>query len=220
MRRTGPPRLNRFPQRLDYTLIPAPLDLSRPLVDEKASLPAIIVTPSSPSHDGDFSIAFLVPPPKPSFVQRLAHAVPSIPPLQSYLPSQIQLPQSAIKTEFERGSSSSSWSLKTRARATILLMLLLFIMGCHVIMHGFINARPHLDFGMLSDNDIGTIGKPGSSDLFGSLTDARHVEEMTPPPVGGWFNFNALWAPIGPTDAKRTPEFVVWDSKSSEGRAV
>ncbi|KAJ7937426.1 hypothetical protein B0H13DRAFT_2649260 [Mycena leptocephala] len=53
------PRLHRFPHRIDYTLIPAPLDLSLPLKTEKDSLPAIIVTPSSPSSARDFSIAFL-----------------------------------------------------------------------------------------------------------------------------------------------------------------
>jgi len=64
------PRLHRLPRRLDYTLIPAPLDLSLPLVTEKSSLPAIIVTPSSPSSAHDFSIAFLAPPPKPSIRDR------------------------------------------------------------------------------------------------------------------------------------------------------
>ncbi|KAF5357681.1 hypothetical protein D9758_007427 [Tetrapyrgos nigripes] len=53
MARRAGPRLHRLPQRLDYTLIPAPLDLSLPLVAEKSPLPAIIVTPSSPS-DLDF----------------------------------------------------------------------------------------------------------------------------------------------------------------------
>jgi len=63
-------RRHRLPQRLDYTLIPPPLDLSSPLVDEKSPLPAIIVTPSSPSGDRDFAIAFLAPPPKDSVFTR------------------------------------------------------------------------------------------------------------------------------------------------------
>ncbi|KAG5645771.1 hypothetical protein DXG03_005308 [Asterophora parasitica] len=65
------PRLHRLPRRLDYTLIPAPLDLSLPLATEKSPLPAIIVTPSSPSSTHDFSIAFLAPPEKPTFRERL-----------------------------------------------------------------------------------------------------------------------------------------------------
>ncbi|KAL0581243.1 hypothetical protein V5O48_000831 [Marasmius crinis-equi] len=65
MARRNPPRLHRLPQRLDYTLIPAPLDLSLNNLTEKTEkspLPAIIVTPSSPSEDHRFSIAFIAPP--------------------------------------------------------------------------------------------------------------------------------------------------------------
>ncbi|KAK0498301.1 hypothetical protein EDD18DRAFT_1251140 [Armillaria luteobubalina] len=63
----SPPRVRRLPlnQRLDYTLIPAPLDLSLPTLTEKSPLPAIIVTPSSPISTTDFSIAFLAPEPHP-----------------------------------------------------------------------------------------------------------------------------------------------------------
>lgn len=74
MARHGAPRLHRLPQRLDYTLIPAPLDLSLPSITEKSPLPAIIVTPSSPSDEHRFSIAFLappLPPPKPPIRERL-----------------------------------------------------------------------------------------------------------------------------------------------------
>ena len=38
---------------------------------EKSPLPAIIVTPSSPVHKQDFSIAFLAPEPKPTFRKRV-----------------------------------------------------------------------------------------------------------------------------------------------------
>jgi len=38
---------------------------------EKSALPAIIVTPSSPSCSADFSIAFVAPPEKPTFRKRL-----------------------------------------------------------------------------------------------------------------------------------------------------
>ncbi|TDL29605.1 hypothetical protein BD410DRAFT_31661 [Rickenella mellea] len=69
--------LNRFPQRLDYTLIPAPLDLSFPVADEKSPLPAIIVTPSSPTCPTDFSIAFLSPPRKEPYLQRFTSQLKS-----------------------------------------------------------------------------------------------------------------------------------------------
>ncbi|KAK7060118.1 hypothetical protein VNI00_000882 [Paramarasmius palmivorus] len=78
MARPGP-RLHRLPQRLDYTLIPAPLDLSLPTLSEKSPLPAIIVTPSSPSDDHRFSIAFLAPPPKPTLRERFSSYSPSFP---------------------------------------------------------------------------------------------------------------------------------------------
>jgi len=71
MSRPGP-RVHRLPHRTDYKLIPAPLDLSLPSLTEKSALPAIIVTPSSPTSTRDFSIAFLASPPKPSIRQRLS----------------------------------------------------------------------------------------------------------------------------------------------------
>ncbi|TFY80410.1 hypothetical protein EWM64_g3601 [Hericium alpestre] len=66
------PRRHRLPQHRDYVLIPAPLDLSLTEVSEKSPLPAIIVTPSSPSSSGEFSIAFLAPEPKPSIIERVS----------------------------------------------------------------------------------------------------------------------------------------------------
>jgi len=68
---TSTPRLHRLPHRTDYILIPAPLDLSLSQATEKSPLPAIIVTPSSPSSSHDFSIAFLAPP-KLSLRERIA----------------------------------------------------------------------------------------------------------------------------------------------------
>ncbi|KAF9040679.1 hypothetical protein BJ165DRAFT_1311703, partial [Panaeolus papilionaceus] len=66
------PRLHRLPVRTDYILVPAPLDLSLPQMTEKSTLPAIIVTPCSPSSARDFSIAFIQPPPKQPLRERLA----------------------------------------------------------------------------------------------------------------------------------------------------
>ncbi|EMD40469.1 hypothetical protein CERSUDRAFT_111067 [Gelatoporia subvermispora B] len=208
MRRTAPPRLNRLPQRLDYQLIPAPLDLSRPLVDEKSALPAIIVTPSSPSHEGDFCIAFLSPPPKPTLFERLSSAVPALPQLQAYLPSQIQLPQSPFRTSFDQ--STSSWSPKARARTVILLMLLLFIMACHVVLHSLAGARPHFDFAMSSEKDIDVLAAPGGADALGPAVD--DVKDLSAPAIGGWFNLHALWAPMPTMEGKRETEFIVWES--------
>ncbi|KAF8632026.1 hypothetical protein AX17_004969 [Amanita inopinata Kibby_2008] len=78
-----PARLHRLPRHLDYTLIPAPLDLSLTLVSEKSPLPAIIVTPSSPSSTRDFSIAFLAPPPKPTLRERIISCFQNVSQLRS-----------------------------------------------------------------------------------------------------------------------------------------
>lgn len=107
------PRLHRLPQRLDYTLIPAPLDLSLPSITEKSPLPAIIVTPSSPVHTHDFAIAFLAPPTKPSVRERVSASISNI--------------------------AGSSWLGHSRSfRTTLILTLLFFIMiTIHLITHQF-----------------------------------------------------------------------------------
>ncbi|KAH9978111.1 hypothetical protein BGW80DRAFT_1456219 [Lactifluus volemus] len=69
---THGPRRHRLPQhRPDYILIPAPEDVPLSQMSGKSPLPAIIVTPSSPSCSADFSIAFLAPPEKPTIRERL-----------------------------------------------------------------------------------------------------------------------------------------------------
>ncbi|KAJ6510229.1 hypothetical protein C8R47DRAFT_1035418 [Mycena vitilis] len=115
------PRLHRFPHRIDYTLIPAPLDLSLPLKPENDALPAIIVTPSSPSSARDFSIAFLAPPPKPSIRERLGSYAPFVSPPTPF--------------KFQR-----------KARTLIILALIFFVLICHVVTHRLAARRPHLEF--------------------------------------------------------------------------
>ncbi|KAJ7087229.1 hypothetical protein B0H15DRAFT_843150 [Mycena belliarum] len=110
------PRLHRFPHRIDYTLIPAPLDLSLPLKTEKDALPAIIVTPSSPSSARDFHIAFLAPPPKPSVRERLGSLAPFTSPFQR------------------------------KARTLLILSLIFFVLICHVVTHRLAARRPHIEF--------------------------------------------------------------------------
>ncbi|KAH8106302.1 hypothetical protein BXZ70DRAFT_1004565 [Cristinia sonorae] len=215
MPRTAPPRLNRFPQRLDYTLIPAPLDLSLPLVDEKSPLPAIIVTPSSPSHDREFCIAFLADPPKPSLRQRLMARIPSLPTLPSFrkrLPSQIKLPASPFRQEFEEGPN---WALKTRARSTLVFAILLFIMACHLIMHELITERPHLEFSMGVDNDLLALNKVPSG-RFALANKERTEADSETPALGGWFDLHAIWAPAGAVDGKRSTRFIVSDYIASD----
>lgn len=210
MRRSGPPRLNRLPLRLDYTLIPAPLDLALPLVDEKAPLPAIIVTPSSPIGEKDFSIAFLLPTPKTTFRQRVSKLIPSLPEVSTVfkrrLPSQIQLPSTPLKVDF---NTASSWSLKSRACTTILLAILLFIMGCHLLMHGLVAYHPRLNHGSFGDEATLSSVTSGNIDTLGGVQ--RNSADSATPTVGGWFNLHVLWAPVPITDGKRSAHFIIAD---------
>jgi hypothetical protein len=65
-------RRHRLPKyRTDFVLVPAPGDVSLSEMGEKSPLPAIVVTPSSPSCSADFSVAFLAPPEKPAASERL-----------------------------------------------------------------------------------------------------------------------------------------------------
>jgi len=116
------PRIHRLPQRLDYNLIPAPLDLSLPLATEKSPLPAIIVTPSSPALDApEYYIAFLTPPPKRTLRDRVAE----------YSPFQPQLP--------------------LKARTAIIISLAFFILFCHLLVH-LVARHPHFEVFASSDD--------------------------------------------------------------------
>ncbi|KAH9894379.1 hypothetical protein C8Q73DRAFT_790926 [Cubamyces lactineus] len=212
------PRLNRLPQRLDYTLIPAPLDLSAPLVDEKAELPAIIVTPSSPVFESEFFIAFLAPPPSPTFSQRLASMMPSLPSLHSYLPSQIQLPTTPFKSSYDE--RRSSFSFRGSVRTIILLFVLLFIMASHLVMHRIATNHPHLDFDVTPEHDIAlgvaTLSRPMDLDMSSARMDAHDVDsEASDPSTAGWFDLHALWAPVPATNTRSPKDFVVVEPSPS-----
>ncbi|KIM83953.1 hypothetical protein PILCRDRAFT_818983 [Piloderma croceum F 1598] len=109
-------RIHRLPQRLDYTLIPAPLDFSLPLTNEKSLLPAIIVTPSTPTNEcaRQFYIAFS---PKPTLRERVSNYI------------------TPFQTPFQ-----------LRSRTVVILSILLFIVVCHLFTHQFVTHRPHLRF--------------------------------------------------------------------------
>lgn len=116
------PRIHKLPHRLDYTLIPPPLDLSLPLATEKSPLPAIIVTPSSPASSRDFAIAFLAPPPKRSIFERIFSS-----------------------------TSFKAPPIYPTARATIIVFILVFVAICHIVTHQLAARRPHLDFSVQTE---------------------------------------------------------------------
>jgi len=161
-------RIHRLPQRLDYTLIPAPLDLTLPLVDEKSPLPAIIVTPSSPRGMTDFSIAFLAPAPKPTITQRVSSLFHKL------------LPCSPIGLPSRPKQSTLSLSASFKARMIVILFLLLMVLGCHLITHRMAIQRPHMKFenpGLgLGDHSTNGDQTPGPR-FLGDRLEVWEVEE-------------------------------------------
>lgn len=188
-------------------------DLSLPLVDEKAALPAIIVTPSSPIGETDFSIAFLAPPSKPTLYERVSAAVSRIPKVSSLkplrLPSKIKLPPSPYSTHFD--TPSTAWSLKARASTTILLAILIFIMACHLLMHSLVAFHPRLDYGVASDESVIAAVTSGKMDALGGVP--RDASDADTPTVGGLFNLHSLWAPSHMSGSRRHAHFIVSDSE-------
>ncbi|KIK65769.1 hypothetical protein GYMLUDRAFT_240246 [Collybiopsis luxurians FD-317 M1] len=199
MRQTGP-RLHRLPQRLDYTLIPAPLDLSLPLVSEKSPLPAIIVTPSSPSSVNDFSIAFLAPPKEPGFFERLGARLQWIKAASS---------DSDSRSPFAFGSGLRAQT----ARTLLIIFLILFVMLTHVVTHRMAQTsrRPHLDFSV-QDAPVAAayaLGE-GVEGVEGAAFRHRHGHGHGHG-HGGWFDLSRHWgdARFEEEDEDATRDFVV-----------
>ncbi|KAJ3925154.1 MAG: hypothetical protein NXY57DRAFT_120230 [Lentinula lateritia] len=173
MPRQPAPRLHRLPQRLDYTLIPAPLDLSLPLASEKSPLPAIIVTPSSPSSAHDYSIAFLAPPKEPGFFERLG--------------ARLHWTKAAVAAESNPNAPLGLGLRAQTARTLLILFLILFVMLTHVVTHRMAQTsrRPHLDFSVQDSNPapvtasyvLGEIGVSEGMDMDG-LSNGSGVDHF------------------------------------------
>lgn len=99
------------------------VDLSLSQATEKSSLPAIIVTPSSPSSSRDFSIAFLADPPKPSLLERVA-------------------------TWKHYGGP-----LPLRIRSILIILFILFGLIFHLAADRFAAQRPYLELGTKTGDD-------------------------------------------------------------------
>lgn len=144
----------------------------------------------------------------------MAAALPKLPKVSFHrrLPSEIQLPTSPLgKSEFNK---APTWSFRARARIAVLLTILVFIMGCHLIMHSMVNSQPRLDFGTSGEEEIAlTSLANGPLDGFGG---AGHNSAEAGPSTVGWFNLHAMWAPLPITDGKRAMRFVVTDGDPKE----
>jgi len=213
MPRQPGPRIHRLPQRLDYTLIPAPLDLSLPLATEKSPLPAIIVTPSSPSSARDFSIAFLAPPKEPGLFERLV----------ARLHWSKAFAENNPNFSFGVGSGIRAQT----ARTMLVIFLILFVMLTHVVTHRMAQTsrRPYLDFSV-QDTPVAAAayalseGLDFHADLEGPSAAFRdnhglslgrahaHVHRNA---HGGWFDLSRHWGDArveeGDEDDKR--DFIV-----------
>jgi hypothetical protein len=124
-------------------------DLTLPLVDEKAALPAIIVTPSSPSGDTDFSIAFLAPPPSPPLLQR-------------------------VSTAFKlKKSPQLRYFSQVKARTALLLFLPLVLLVCHLLTHQLATLRPRLNFDTHAHLQYPVAAPETNSRVMGNVHAAR-----------------------------------------------
>jgi len=159
----SPGRIHRLPQRLDYTLIPAPLDLDLtvPLTPEKSPFPTVIVTPAEPARPTDFAFAFIAPRPKVTLRERAVEFFYTLK-LKQNTVSHVVLPKPPAFT--------------LRARTSLLVFLFLFIMACHLFTDRFAVHRPHLRF--MSDNGVATVDGEAHSGFFGlgAILSAARME--------------------------------------------
>jgi hypothetical protein len=106
------------------------LDLSLSEATEKSPLPAIIVTPSSPSSSRDFSIAFLADPPKLSVQDRI--------------------------TSWRHYGGP----LPFRIRYILMVLFITFALICHLAAERLTMRVPYLELKTQNGNDGGWIGSP------------------------------------------------------------
>ena len=136
------------------------IDLSLSEATEKSSLPAIIVTPSSPSSSHDFSIAFLADPPKPSLQERIAswkhyYGSPPIP---------------------------------LRIRSILIVLFIIFGLVCHLVADRLALRRPYLEFNAQSGDDgrvlDSTMGWIDFRPLFSGDPASLHPDFIVNEPSG------------------------------------
>lgn len=168
------PRIHRLPRRLDYILVPAPLDLSLDTMTEKSPLPAIIVTPSSPTHSKDFAIAFLAPPAKPSLLRRCSTAVSkrtsdAVSAVATSISTSIRMPGWAragydyapIALPISAPATTTEFNVpafgKARRNSRILLgvLVVFFLVLCHLLWQLFSYAIAVNTAAALAANDMG-----------------------------------------------------------------
>jgi len=143
-------------------------------------MPTIIVTPSSPTHEKDFMLAFLAPhtppppPPTPSLMNRTTSNFKMVVArITVNLPigiggGAVHLPPTPNTMSAPRSSKGgSTWKIP------FIIMMLLFILLAHVASHGLAARRPHLfshptpAFSSPVSSSSGSITTYKSSTIFG-----------------------------------------------------
>jgi hypothetical protein len=155
-----------------------PLDLSKPLVDDKALLPAIIVTPSSPIGDRDFRIAFLAKEPVPEEQHQQQQS------LVNRVTSRVHSTAKSAVVSVSASTPTKSTPLKLKPRTYLLLFIPIVILICHLLAHRMLVSRPHMHFdthvqeaGMGIDMGPPT-GQHGGWFGLGSYRDVRHARDF------------------------------------------
>lgn len=151
-------------------VLPSPLTLSPYDMSEKAGLPAIILTPSSPLDATDYQMMFLPPPPKP-------RRRPLLAPLFRWRQQRaIQLPTSAHEPAFPVGTVSKT----RRNRALLLLAIPLVIVVAHLLLAFAANSRVGAFPAHASDSLLDTVYR-----VFGvsSPAPAPELAALAPEPT-------------------------------------
>jgi COMPASS component SWD1 len=127
-------------------------------VTEKSPLPAIIVTPSSPSSSCDFSIAFLAAPPKLSLLERIA------------------------------SWKHYGGSLPFRLRYILIVLFITFALICHLAADSLALRRPYLELNTQNGNDALVPDSPvrwiDFSSFFGDTPALLHPDFIINEPSG------------------------------------
>lgn len=142
-------------------------------------------------------------------------SLPALPSFQARLPSQIQLPPTPAQKSFVDQASSC----KGKARMAIVFAILLFIMACHLIMHSMVTGRPHLEFGLGPESDVIALNTPVAPHSRSSNVPEIDTVDVDTAATSssGWFNLDAIWAPVPNTSGKRNAHFII--SEEDEPRA-
>lgn len=100
------------------------------------------------------------------------------------------------------------------------MAILVFIMGCHLLLHSLADFHPRMDYGTASDESVVAAVFNGKMDNIGGIH--HEPSDSAAPAIGGVFNLHALWAPGHSFDGKRSGHhhFVISEAKVEPTRVA